>query len=164
MPYVLLLKILAVIAMAGGLVYGVHTYNDSLREQGRAEVRLEYAALLEKARSEALEKEAGWRKQQEVSNANHAKRQQVLNSNLATANLISSELRNEADSLRQLLSDPATGADAHGAAAVKTVLGECTRELEGYSTKNTELATACDRHTNDLQRYHEQWPKAGEVN
>jgi len=158
-PYALLLKIGAVIAMVGGLAYGVHTYNESLRESGRQEMRLEYQKKLLQAYKDKVKQESIWRKQQEDSNAQAAKRQTVLAANLATANLINSGLSSDLTSLRERLSDPAVGTDSNGAAAVKVVLGECTRELEGYAAKGVQLATSCDRHVNDLRRYAEQWPK-----
>ena len=159
MLYVLLLKIGIAIAMAGGLAFGVHTYNIHQQDIGYQRAVSEYQVKLIAAQESARKTEANWKRQQEVSNVNATKRQQVLAANLATANLINSGLRGEADDLRQRLSDPAVGATSDGIAAIKTVLGECTREIESYAGKDTELAASCDRHVNDLQRYHEQWPK-----
>lgn len=152
-------QLAAIAALVGGAWWGIHNYNESLREEGRAEIRQEYQIKLLQAYKDKAAIEDGWKKQKEKSDENARKRQETLAANLATAALINSGLRDDVDSLRQRLSDPSIGATADGAVTIKAVLGECARELESYAGKNTQLATSCDRHVNDLQRYHEQWPK-----
>ncbi|TXH19808.1 MAG: hypothetical protein E6R03_00075 [Hyphomicrobiaceae bacterium] len=43
MPYAWVVKLVAAIAVTGTVAYGVHKYNDSLREDGRKEIRMEWA-------------------------------------------------------------------------------------------------------------------------
>jgi hypothetical protein len=159
MAYRIWFQLAALGAILGGIWWGVHTYNAHQQKIGYDKAVGEYQIQLDKALIDKQDTEDKWRKQQEDSNVKANKRQTVLASNLATANLINSGLSSDLSNLRDSLSNPAIGANANGAATLKTVLGECTRELEGYTGKNIQLATACDRHVNDLIRYHEQWPK-----
>jgi hypothetical protein len=46
------LRLLAAAALAAAIAWAIHTYNESLREDGRAEVRTQWQAATDKAKAE----------------------------------------------------------------------------------------------------------------
>lgn len=150
-PYVLLLKVLAVIVMAGGLAYGVHKYNDSLREDGRSEIRAEYAKLLEKAHEDSRKAQEQFnQKIQEANNAANRRNKQIdaAHANAAAA---SDSLRDSLSHLRDSVPGATASALAGTITTLSTVLGDCGAKYQG-------MAVIGDRHSSDVQTLRDSWP------
>ena len=151
-PYALLLKIGAVIVMVAALVYGGHTYNKYRENIGYQRAVSEYQTKLIEAQNQARKTEETWKQQQEVSNAKATKRQQVLASNLATANLANRGLLDDLANIRSQLPSDTQSAAAQRAITLSNVFGDCSTEV-------VRLATLGDRWANEAVRCVESWPK-----
>lgn len=155
MLYRVWFQLAAVAAIVGAGWWSVHKYNESLREDGRQEMRLEYNAKLVAAQEDARQKEAIWRKQQEVSNANHAKRQVILSANLATADIANRSLLDDLANIRRGLPSDTPAAVAQRTITLSNVFGDCSTEV-------VRLAALGDRWANEAVRCVESWPKVGD--
>ncbi|UGQ45071.1 DUF2514 family protein [Massilia endophytica] len=132
--------------------WAIHSYNEGLREQGREEVRRQYAAALAAAKELAREKEKFWHQKTEEARKN-ANERDITIRNLATAaGASSSSLREYLSGLSRAAAGATADANRNSTVALAAVLDNC-------QTRYRELAEKADRHVNDVRTLQEAWPQ-----
>lgn len=153
-PYLLLAKIGAVLALVGALSFGMFLYNEHFRDIGRAEVRAEWDAAEAKAKIAADKQEATWNKRLEEANANFTKRQEANQLALVAANTAVNGLSGSLTRIRSSVSSNPASASANAAIALSlaNVFGDC-------GSKYKEMGENADRWANATKTLIEAWPK-----
>ena len=156
LPYVLLAKIAVVIALLGASAYGVHKYNEHFRESGRAEVRAEYAALLEKAHEES--RNAELRYNQKIKEANDAanRRNKQIDAAHAAAQSANDGLRSAVDSLSNSVSGATAAALTNAVTSTSSLLVTCSERYSGVAEKGS-------RHASDVETLIGHWPDYAKI-
>ena len=151
MPYRLLGKILLTLALLGGAAFGVIQYNEHFKEVGRAEVREEYAALLEKAHEDSRKAEVQFN--QKIKEANDAanRRNKQIDAAHAAATSASDGLRDALGNLRDSVPSATAASLAESTRTLAAVLSDCGR-------KYSDVAGVGDRITSEAKRCVESWP------
>jgi len=153
-PYVLLAKVIAVVALLSAIVFGVHLYNTHFEDIGYQKAVSEYSAKLIAAQESAQKETAALnQKIQEANNAANRRNKQIDAAH-AAAQSANDSLQHTLDTYRDSVSG-ATAATLAGAVRTLTdVFGECSSSITG-------LAKTADRWESDSRRCVESWPKVG---
>lgn len=150
--YKLLLEILAIGALAGGVIYGVHEFLEHERDIGRNEVQGRWDAQLVLDKEAAREKEAAFAKQLQEANKNAADREQTIRTLATAAGGANNGLRDTLTAISRGV--PSATADALGKSVttLSSILAECSGRYQSLAEKS-------DRHASDVKTLQEAWPK-----
>lgn len=150
-------------ALLGGVTWGVHTYNEGLREEGRTEVRLEVAAKertqheadMQKAAQNAAESQRRIFRQsenQDAQNLELAAARDAAARNAAAADRMRRDHASEAEQWRARLADSPSRADLEAASAaidlLTDLLGRADRragELAAFADTSRAHGLKCER-------------------
>lgn len=147
-PYLLLIKLALVAALCAGSFYAGHAWRDRAAKQDQLDAALAYAGEITAARAQ----EQAWQdKYNKGVNDARVRERQIAESAAASARTAVG-LRHTIANLKAGL--PAAPAEAcrDTAAAIATVLGECTDRYR-------EVAAAADGHASDAALCLAAWPE-----
>lgn len=152
-------KALVVAALLALASWAVHTYNESLREDGRQERQADWDAdnaqkVLELAAFNEESRRIEQRRQSIATEAQNAAQSQIqlARKDAADTRLAAGGLRDDLAAARAQLASATDAARAKYSAAVDTVFTDCTRR---YS----EMAEAAQGHAIDSLMLQRAWPK-----
>ncbi len=150
--YLLPAEILAVLALLGGLLYGVHLVFEHQRDIGRKEVRGEWGRANLAGEKAAAEKERLWQGQVNLATKGGNDREEAIKTMAGAASGAAVGLRNATAEINRALSGYSADALRSVASAYGDVFTEC-------QDRRRELATESERLNSEKQTLIEAWPK-----
>jgi len=150
--YLLPAEILAVLALLGGLLYGVHLVFEHQRDIGRKEVRAEWDAANVIAEKAAVKQEQLWQGQVNLASKGGNDREEKIKTLASSASSVAVGLRNATAEINRALS--AYSADS--LRAVASTYGDIYTKCD---TERTGFATEAERLNSEKQTLIEAWPK-----
>ena len=145
--------------LAIGLAVALAVSHGMAYKSGRVAVRAQWDAEKALQLKQAIELQSQYRQKeqehaQRLSDAQQAarKRENLLQSQLATLRVSADSLRDDLSSYRSQLPGASCDAVRSHAAALNTVFGECSRAIEG-------LAGQAQGHASDALTLQQAWPK-----
>jgi hypothetical protein len=139
--------VLLIVALALGARWGM----DYFREQGRQQVRQEYAAKLAKAKDDARLVTDELRKQRDSAQELANERQKTIRAMSDASAAAVNGLRDELAAARRSLSSDSLEAARHRADTLADLLGACAAEYQ-------QVARSADGHASDAKTLNDSWP------
>lgn len=158
--YKLLAEIVVIGAIAAGALYAFHTFCESLREEGRQEVRAEDARLAAQKEAADRKVEAVWNQRIQKAENDATANQQMLQTVLSSSGKSLDSLRNAVNGQASANQLPGATLDALRAstAALSTVFLDCAARYRA-------MGENADGHALDVRTLQQSWPNQpqGEV-
>lgn len=151
-PYKTIIELVAFLALAAGICFGVHRFLEHEQNIGYQKAVAEYTAKALVAEQAARAKETLLTQQlQEAQNA-AIQREKVIRDTSAAAAAASVSLHDTLTTIRSGVSSQSTDALGKSIIALTGVLDNCQREYR-------DMAESADRHASDVKTLTEAWPR-----
>lgn len=144
-------KALILAAIVAACAWGVHLYNQSIRDTQRKLDVAEYSAKLIAAQEDAKAQEMAWREQSKKSQEKTNELLNAKDANYAVLSRATDSLRNAATNYGNGLSADTIAACRARAATLADVFGECAEALR-------DMAAAADGQYIDKMNCINSWP------
>lgn len=146
-------EILAIVALAGGLIYGIHLVFEHQRELGRQEVQAEWDRANAAAEKAAKAQTEDWRAQREAAATEGAKREETIRSLAATSAAAAGGLRDAVAKINR-------GVPDYSLDALRALTGTYGELLEECAGRRREVAEEAERLNSEKRTLIEAWPRA----
>lgn len=144
-------EILAIVALAGALIYGIHLVFEHQRELGRQEVRAEWERANAAAEKAAKAQTEDWRAQREAAATEGAKREETIRSLAATSAAAAGGLRDAVAKINR-------GVPDYSLDALRALTGTYGQLLEECAGRRREVAEEAERLNSEKRTLMEAWP------
>lgn len=150
--YRLTAEILAVLALLGGLLFGVHLVFEHQREIGRKEVRDEWDRANLAGEKASVEKERLWQGQVNLATKGGNEREEAIKTMAGAASGAAVGLRNATAEINRAMSSYSADALRALTSAYGDIYTKCDTERTGF-------ATEAERLNSEKRTLIESWPK-----